>query len=116
MPVTVKRIHDEPIILLTLEGVVTANALRDGYLHSIRMAQNSHVYRIIDMRDVQNHEDVIETIQAILQAITGVPLDPEMRVLFVGQPWMADGLMGMYAPFFDHVEEAVQATGENIRV
>jgi len=92
MTVTVTRLNNEPIIIATLSGIVTATMVKEVFRLSTELMgdEDCTFHRITDVRNADSN--FMEMMGVIKEAATRAPgstTDPRIRTTFVGTTtWM----------------------------
>ena len=98
MPVKIEPVPDEPIVIVTFEGHVDLETVRNMFVETavIFAKFEGNVYRIADIRTADtDFVDIIKMIKAIRDGLPASSIDPRMHGIFVGQKQFAR----MYADF-----------------
>ena len=98
MPVKIEPIPDEPIIIVTFEGHIDLDTVRNMFIEtaSIFAKFDGDVYRIADIRTADtDFVDIVKMIKAIREGLPASSIDPRMHGIFVGRNQFAR----MYADF-----------------
>ena len=98
MPVKIEPVTDEPIIVVTFEGHIDLETLRNMFVETavIFAKFEGSVYRIADIRTADtDFVDIIKMIKAIRDGLPASSIDPRVHGIFVGQKQFAR----MYADF-----------------
>jgi hypothetical protein len=121
MSITVEKLPNEPIIVVTYGGKLNLEIVSDAFRKSAEIMDRLEgtVYRISDIRQgtgaFSKTMDIIHKIRQS-QNVSGSTLDPRLKAVFVGSHILAQ----MYAdilkqseygskeiPFFDDIDEAL---------
>lgn len=84
---TVVRVPNEPIIHVTMRGVITVEDLLDVYKQSdmLRKDMPQKIYRISDVTDVQTtFSEMMQILQQATKHGGSSSIDPNITVVFVG--------------------------------
>jgi hypothetical protein len=121
MPVTVEKLPDEPIILVTAVGEVNAEIMRDAYKQIAAICETIEgpIYRITDVRkQVTTFAKMMQIVQKAATGEAGTTTDPRIRSVFVGRDYFTlvgrdmynnPKYGGQYMPVFDTIEAALEA-------
>jgi len=110
MPVSVRKLEDEPILIATLTGDVTAKDMRAMFnLSADIMGDAEHTfYRITDVRT--GTSNFVEMLTAVREASTGQPgstTDPRIKTTFVGtSTWISFARNALKNPQFGGIQLA----------
>jgi len=125
MKATIKKLPDEPIILVEYEEI-DVETVKQVFLQSVELAKDETdaVYRIVDFRDANGTiDDLKAVIDIIREGIPGSSIDPKFRPVFVGRTdvtWFYETLLAQNEqavqpiPFFESVEAALTFVRERI--
>lgn len=117
MPVTVRRMENEPILIATFSGNVTAQDMVEMFRLSDALieADEKQIYRITDVQTATSN--FIEMLGAIKSASTGQPgstTDPRIKAIFVGtSTWINFARNALKSPNFGGLQLAAFATIED---
>lgn len=87
MPVTVRRIPNEPILVAVLTGLVDVPIMEELFRRSAELMQefDGPVYRITDVREADsNFAEMMGVIQGASKGQPGSTTDPRVHAVFVG--------------------------------
>lgn len=87
MPITVERLPNEPIIIATMTGKITADCIRDMYRFSAPIVDEigGPVFRITDARVAEStFSDVVFILAEVAQEMPGSAKDPRVTPVLVG--------------------------------
>jgi hypothetical protein len=130
MPVQVRKLPDEPIIILTYEGDVDAETIKSAFRQSVELMASIEgvVYRISDVRaidvDEQAMRELFKLVADIRNQQTGSSADPRIHGVFVGEHQLARlyaEIMSQYwfgstqIPFYHTLDEALEHIRFTIR-
>ena len=122
MPVEVKRLPDEPIIVLTYSGAVDAGTVESAFQQSIELIDGigGTAYRISDVRALQVDErrigELFKLIIDLRRDKSGSSADPRIHGVFVGGHQLAriyadfmrqHQFGGTLIPFYHTLDEAL---------
>jgi hypothetical protein len=102
--------QNSPIIFITLDNSMNAQAVTNAYLESVEQSSPSAypVYRVVDLRDADtafaNH---VSTIRELVRGMAGAAIYPDMWIAFVGKPHMEQPFANLNLPFFASQEAAL---------
>jgi anaerobic glycerol-3-phosphate dehydrogenase len=88
MPVSVKRLPDEPILIASLSGTITVDDIKSMYRQSsaLMTPADDHIYRITDVRQATStFAEMLKAIQESTQEMPGSAADSHVSVTFVGE-------------------------------
>ena len=121
MPVTVVKVENEPILIATFSGAVTADDMREMFSQSAAiMGDAQHTfYRITDAYNAtSNFVEMLGAVQAASKGQAGSTTDPRIRTTFVGSStWITFARNALQSPkfgglnlaAFDSMEEALSS-------
>lgn len=98
MPVKIEPVPDEPIIVVTFEGHIDLDTVRNMFVETAALFAKfeGDVYRIADIREADtDFVDIVKMIKAIREGLPASSIDPRMHGIFVGRNQFAR----MYADF-----------------
>ena len=123
MSVQVTKLPNEPIIILTYEGLLDVETVKSAFQQSVELMQNidGPVYRISDVRagdaDERGFAELFKLIGQLRNGVAGSSADPRIHGVFVG----GNQLARLYAdfmrqnqfgsrliPFYQTVDEALE--------
>lgn len=119
MPVTIERLPDKSIILVTYHGRIVLDDVKLLFQRSAELMEDmaGHVYRLNDLRDITaDFSEVIEMVKVGTHDLPGTSSDPRLTSVFVGRSAMARlyaDLMRhrtggeVYIPIVDTMEDAM---------
>jgi hypothetical protein len=110
MTVSVEQLSGEPLILMTIDGNADQPDVVEGYMQSIEQAFTipGPVYRIVDIQAATHaYQYILTTIQELLKGIYGAAIYPQMAMVFVGTPDMAQTFACANVPFFTQFDDAL---------
>jgi hypothetical protein len=87
MSATVEKLPNEPIILVTVKGNMTAEIAREVYQEIAQITKDMPlpIYRITDIRKIEtNFTDMMEVIKEATIERPGTTCDPRITHIFVG--------------------------------
>lgn len=87
MPINIRYIEDQPIIIVELSGHVVPADLEAAYSATIDLIEQQdlqHVYRITDVRQANSDFGEMMKILAAAKNLPGSSVDPRVHVVFVG--------------------------------
>jgi hypothetical protein len=120
MPITVKRIPGEPIIIAKFTGELAAADVVEMFTRSVEIAKDIEgtVYRISDVQELEaTFTETMKTVQVAVKGMAGSTNDPRIYVMFVGSTqWVAfyrNALQtrefgGVHLPVFASEEAALE--------
>lgn len=114
MPITVKRLENEPILVATFSGEITVQDIAGMYEESSALIGDSdqRIYRISDVRDATSN--FVEMFGVIKIASTGQPgstSDPRIQAYFVGtSTWITFARNTLRTPAFGGLQIAAFET------
>jgi hypothetical protein len=88
MPVTVKRLEGQPVIIAMFSGYVTADDVRSVFTISLTLVtpEDTLIYRISSLEQADSSfVDAFKSVQAGAAAQPGTTQDSRFRVILVGQ-------------------------------
>jgi len=118
MPVRVKRLPNEPILIATLSGLVTEQDFFELYHISSSLIgmDGGTFHRISDLREATStFGDILRAIQKAAQEMPASLMDPQIQVTFVGEnTWInlaRDFFLkrGINLPVFLDMENALES-------
>ena len=98
MPVKIDPLPDEPIVIVTFEGHIDLDTVRNMFIETAAIFAKfeGDVYRIADIRTADtDFVDIVKMIKAIRDGLPASSIDPRMHGIFVGRNQFAR----MYADF-----------------
>ncbi len=98
MPVKIEPVPNEPIVVVTFEGHIDLETVRNMFVETAAIFAKFEggVYRIADIRAADtDFVDIVKMIKAIRDGLPASSIDPRMHGIFVGQKQFAR----MYADF-----------------
>lgn len=119
MPVTVRRVPDEPIVIATMTGTVTLADTEKVFRRTdeLRADMPPRIYRITDVTQATSTvAEIIRIVKAAADVKSSHTADPTLTVVFVGiSQWsklftdaMGQDDFGMVdIPIFDTVDDAL---------
>lgn len=125
MKATIKKLPDEPIILVEYEEI-DVETVKQVFLQSVELTKDETdaVYRIVDFRNANGTiDDLRAVIEIIREGIPGSSIDPKFRPVFVGRTdvtWFYETLLAQNEqavqpiPFFESVEKALTFVRERM--
>ena len=106
----VKQHRDEPIIVITLDDTMNAQAVAEAYLESVELSEHMAQpgFRLVDLQDsVSSFVEKTHTIREVVRGLAGAATYPDMLIAFIGQPHMAQTFTDLKLPFFANHEAAL---------
>jgi hypothetical protein len=116
MAVTVEKLPDEPIIIVTSVGQINVTMMREVYAQIAAILDKFEppLYRITDARNQEtSFADMIGIIKEASKGMPGTTTDPRIRNVFVGRDKFAMLARQAYVntgstiPLFDTLEDAL---------
>ena len=118
MPVKIDPVPDEPIVVVTFEGHIDLETVRNMFVETaIVFAKfEGNVYRIADIRTADtDFVDIVKMIKAIREGLPASSIDPRVHGIFVGQNQfarmyadMTKQMGGIPIPMFATMEDALE--------
>ena len=118
MPVKIDPVSDEPIIVVTFEGHIDVDILRNMFIETAGIIAQfeGNVYRIADIRTADtDFIDIVKMIKAIREGLPASSIDPRVHGIFVGQKQAArlyadfvKQIGGAPIPIFATMEDALE--------
>jgi hypothetical protein len=127
MSVSLEKLSSEPIVIVTIVGLVNVEGMRDIYLQiaEILEAIDPPLYRITDVREQEtSFAEMIEIVKEAGKGLPGTTTDPRIRNSFVGRHKFAMLARDFYRnsdpnrnsmPVFDTLEEALFSVRSEIK-
>ncbi|MEQ8674490.1 MAG: hypothetical protein RIC84_14845 [Aggregatilineales bacterium] len=117
MPVTLRQIEGEPILLVTIDGLLNAEMVRKLYENIGKLAQeiDGPVYRITDVRKLETtFAELMGILKEAMKDSPGTTSDKNITNIFVGRDKFALLARDMLKrinpdnhPLFDTIEDAL---------
>jgi hypothetical protein len=107
---TVNQHGDEPIIVITLDDTMNAQAVANAYLESVDLSEHMAQpgFRLVDIQAAgSSFAEKTHAIREIVRGIAGAATYPDMLIAYVGQPHMAQTFAELHLPFFANHEAAL---------
>ena len=118
MPVKIDPVPEEPIIVVTFEGHIDVETVRNMFIETAAIFAKfeGNVYRIADIRTADtDFVDIVKMIKAIRDGLPASSIDPRVHGIFVGQKQFArtyadfiKQMGGTPIPIFAEMEDAMQ--------
>ena len=117
MPARIERMPNEPIVIVTFDGHLDVETVRNVFVETAAVFANveGHVYRIADIRTAKiGFVDLINIVKAVRGGLPASSIDPRVHGVFVGQNQFArmyadliKQLGGTPIPIFATMEDAL---------
>ena len=118
MSVTLKKIPDEPIFIVTVKGTLTAEMVKELYTELGEQTKDMPlpIYRITDVRQLETtFMEVMAVIKEASQKYPGTTSDPRIIHIFVGKDKFAKIARDVMRrinpnnhPMMDSIDEALE--------
>ena len=118
MPAKIEPIPNEPIVIVTFEGHLDVETVRNVFVETAAIFAKfeGHVYRIADIRTAKiGFLDLINIVKAVRGGLPASSIDPRVHGIFVGRNQFArmyadliKQLGGTPIPIFATMEDALQ--------
>ena len=127
MSVTLEKLPDEPIVIVTAVGLLNVEGMRAIYTQIAKILEkiDPPLYRISDVREQEtSFAEMIEIVKEAGRGMPGTTTDPRIRHMFVGRHKFAMLARDFYRnsdpnrlsmPTFDTLEEALSYVRAEIK-
>ncbi|PJF39686.1 MAG: hypothetical protein D6737_06595 [Chloroflexi bacterium] len=123
MPAIVKKLPDQPIVIVSIQNYITVDDARAVYQQLAKIAADidGTVYRITDVCQMtMTFQEMIAIVREAMRGAPGSTSDPRIKNIFVGQNCLAEVAQDLMAKqgvdilMFDTMQEAMDYIQQQI--